>query len=337
MIVRSEPDLVPAAPRQLEVGERPSTGVATCGAELVGLAEHFYVGMWAGALIFVTLAAFAALALLPVRSLPQGTPMAPAIAVTGLLVILPMVALWRGRATYCLLRRHPHLELAPVLIAAALVVHPDLAGELWWPSCAILMALAILAPLRRTIAYTAIVLATNLAGHLIAADLEEQQAVAIIGLWIGYPIWVGIVAILTELFAGHLLRRNEIPAPQRQVPRRVTAWTTPERHAPTSTTDGPVDATNNNTVAGSQGAARARPSAAERLTVRQLEVVLLLADGLRHRDVAACLSISERQVQRHVAQAVTRLGVRSSYELVALVAGDRVTPDSPEEGQLTAP
>lgn len=335
--MRFEPGLVPAGPRSADVGERSSTGVATCGAELVGLAERFYVGMWAGALVFVTLSAFAALVLLPVRSLPQDAPMAPAIAVTSLLVILPVLALWHCRATYCFLRRHPRLELAAVLVAAALVVHPDMAGELWWPSCAILMALAILAPQRRTIAYIAIILASNLAGHLVAADLGEQQPVAIIGLWIGYPIWVGTVAVLTERFGAHLLRLEATPAPQRQAPRRVTAWTTPERNAPASSADGPVDATNDIVIASPQGPETARPSAAERLTARQLEVVLLLADGLRHRAVADCLSVSERQVQRHVAQAVARLGVRNSYELVALVVGDRVAPDSSQDGGVGAP
>jgi len=47
---------------------------------------------------------------------------------------------------------------------------------------------------------------------------------------------------------------------------------------------------------------------------------------LRYREVAACLSISERQVQRHVAEAVARLGLRNSYDLVATAVADGVVP-----------
>jgi DNA-binding CsgD family transcriptional regulator len=53
------------------------------------------------------------------------------------------------------------------------------------------------------------------------------------------------------------------------------------------------------------------------LTTRQLQVVALLAEGHRHRDIAARLSISERQVQRHIRNAVGRLGIASTEELVA--------------------
>lgn len=63
-----------------------------------------------------------------------------------------------------------------------------------------------------------------------------------------------------------------------------------------------------------------------RLSARQSQVVVLLADGLRYRDIAACLSISERQVQRHVGEAVARLGVRNAYELTALAVSEGIVP-----------
>jgi hypothetical protein len=43
--------------------------------------------------------------------------------------------------------------------------------------------------------------------------------------------------------------------------------------------------------------------------------------------VAACLSISERQVQRHVAQAAARLGVHGAYELAAVAVSEGMVPD----------
>jgi DNA-binding NarL/FixJ family response regulator len=59
------------------------------------------------------------------------------------------------------------------------------------------------------------------------------------------------------------------------------------------------------------------PICGTRPTGRQLEVVALLATGLRYGEVGASLSISARQVQRHVAEAVSRARVRNVYELVA--------------------
>ena len=59
-------------------------------------------------------------------------------------------------------------------------------------------------------------------------------------------------------------------------------------------------------------------SSIARLTPRQLEVIALLAEGLRYGEVAAALSISARQVQRHAAQAVERAGATNVCQLVAI-------------------
>jgi DNA-binding NarL/FixJ family response regulator len=51
-------------------------------------------------------------------------------------------------------------------------------------------------------------------------------------------------------------------------------------------------------------------------TPRELEVLLLLAEGLRNRDIAERLSSSERTVQFHVANLFGKLGARSRTEVV---------------------
>jgi len=60
------------------------------------------------------------------------------------------------------------------------------------------------------------------------------------------------------------------------------------------------------------------------LTPRQLEVLELLAVGLRYSEVAARLSISPRQVQRHAAQAVERGGAVNLCQLVAIAIAEDV-------------
>jgi DNA-binding NarL/FixJ family response regulator len=55
-----------------------------------------------------------------------------------------------------------------------------------------------------------------------------------------------------------------------------------------------------------------------RLTKREREVLLLLADGLRQDDIAKRLFISRKTVGTHVANILRKLGVRSQTQAVAV-------------------
>ncbi|MCP9490421.1 MAG: LuxR C-terminal-related transcriptional regulator [Solirubrobacteraceae bacterium MAG38_C4-C5] len=279
------------------------------GAERVELSERFYRGVFVGCLVFVALAAAAALALLPLRD-PVGIGAAPTIALAAALVLLAPLGVWRSRELYLLFRREPKWELPVVAVAAALVAYP-LRSELWWPSCALLMLIGTLAPLRRTAAYCLAVLLINLVAHVIAGDLDDIPAVTIIGLWVGFGFWSAAFALSTDRLASHILRMRQAPADEpRDPPLRVDATVVP---TPTSEVDARV--TTPPYVA---------PSRLEALTFRQLQVVALLADGLRYAEVAASLGISTRQVQRHVTDSIARLGVLSANELVAVAKAEGI-------------
>jgi DNA-binding CsgD family transcriptional regulator len=62
------------------------------------------------------------------------------------------------------------------------------------------------------------------------------------------------------------------------------------------------------------------------LTVRQLQVVALLADGLRAEDIADELNIATTTVYKHVKHAKQRADVNTRDELVALVVDERLIP-----------
>jgi DNA-binding CsgD family transcriptional regulator len=47
---------------------------------------------------------------------------------------------------------------------------------------------------------------------------------------------------------------------------------------------------------------------------------------MRYADVGTCLSISERPVTRHVANALARAGVRTANELVAAAVAEGLAP-----------
>lgn len=60
------------------------------------------------------------------------------------------------------------------------------------------------------------------------------------------------------------------------------------------------------------------PSVSAKLTKRELEVLRLLADGLRQDDIAERLFISPKTVGTHVGNILRKLGVRSQIQAVAM-------------------
>ena len=293
------------------------------GPELAELSERYYGGVFVGSIVFVSLASIFALALMPTRnSAPSSLPPVTAV-LAGLLVVAAPFALRRSKPLYRLLRRRPVLELVFVAAAAALVAYP-LRSELWWPACGLLMLLAMLAPLPRALVYCFAVLLANLVAHVVAGDLDETPAVAVIGLWIGLVFWTTMFGVITDRLAAEALRTN-MPDEDGEPddPIRVQATVGDPPLAPAA-----------------KGGTTARPvpvvdpaRVANRLTARQLQVSVLIADGVRYRDVAACLSISERQVQRHVSDARGRLGVKTTGELAAAIVALGIVPGRDRENR----
>jgi DNA-binding CsgD family transcriptional regulator len=68
------------------------------------------------------------------------------------------------------------------------------------------------------------------------------------------------------------------------------------------------------------GAEAAAPSPADGLTQREREVALLVADGLRSREVAERLGIASQTVKSHLKTIFDKLGVRNRVELARRLA-----------------
>jgi DNA-binding NarL/FixJ family response regulator len=68
------------------------------------------------------------------------------------------------------------------------------------------------------------------------------------------------------------------------------------------------------------------PPALRRLgiTSRELDVLVLVADALPTREIAARLFLSPRTVEHHVASLLARTGSRSRTELAAFARANRV-------------
>ena len=79
---------------------------------------------------------------------------------------------------------------------------------------------------------------------------------------------------------------------------------------------------------GREGAGRGRPiNMLDRLTARELEVLRLLARGLRNKEIAARLYVSERTVNFHLANIYQKLNVSGRTEALS---------KAHEQGLLTA-
>jgi DNA-binding CsgD family transcriptional regulator len=329
--MRNAPDLVGGLDGGEAVGPdvSPAPVSGRTGAELVALSEHFYDRIFVGAVSFVGLSTLTSLAFLPLRaSATDGRPPLVTVGAALVVLILAGVAIWRGHNVYRLLRRRPRLDLVAVGIAAALlsVVSP-LRNELWWPACAILMALALLVSLRRALCYCLVVLLANFIAHVVSGDLPETSTVGVVGLWIGLPFWTAMSAVVPDRMASHILSLNAEPRPHDlALPRRISVRTA---EAPTDSRNPDTGVTSETSatvgllrVQRHEDSAAATPRAASRLTSRQLQVVQLLADGYRYLYIAECLSISPRQVHRHVTNAIARLEVQSVNQLVAVAVAE---------------
>jgi len=84
-------------------------------------------------------------------------------------------------------------------------------------------------------------------------------------------------------------------------------------------------------------AAQRTPLSTSRLTARQLQVTLLLRDGLRQTEIAGCLGISVRQVERLLGAARERAGATTTSELVAMLASGALAHSNPENTDTDAP
>jgi DNA-binding CsgD family transcriptional regulator len=324
--------MVPDDPRRdgadvLRAHPAPHRHPTLGGAELVAVSERFYHWIFLGALAFVALSTAASAVFLPLRSSAvDGRPPTTALVTAIGVLLLAALAIWRAHALYRVLLLRPPAQFAIALVAALLLsVASPLRNELWWSSCAILMALATVVSLRRALAFCLLALLANLTAHLATGSIHETTPVGILGLWIGMPFWVATAAVVPDRMAAHILRLNASEEPQPPEPRRVRAWTSEPPAAPACDAAAPEAAA----VDRARTAHHASPSGRTReLTARQLQVVALLAEGRRYRDIAECLSISAGQVHRHVSNATRRLGVRTVSELVAIAVADGVVSES---------
>ena len=74
---------------------------------------------------------------------------------------------------------------------------------------------------------------------------------------------------------------------------------------------------------GGEHAAATPPAPVAELTPHELQVALLVADGLTNREVAAALFLSPKTIEHHVGAIMRKLDLRSRTQLATLLGGER--------------
>ena len=288
------------------------------GADVVHLVEELHVRLFA--LTLVLLGASGAVSLLLAQTDSREHVGVLAVLFAALAMFTSALGLAQRRPLYRWLRHDLARQLAPALVAAAIVLADGPYSPSWWSALALLFIVAAVSGARVTLVGAILTALAYAAGTVLrGASLlpgGDAEYLTVIGGLIVNPL---IARAVAETFARFVLRLHRLQqdiAEDRPMSLRVTATT-----VPSEASEPRVE----------QPAARSRlrlglPRGASALTARQLEVVLLARDGLRQAEIAACLGISARQVERHLEQARQRVKAATSAQLVAMLVDGQLAP-----------
>ncbi|HEX8158212.1 MAG TPA: helix-turn-helix transcriptional regulator [Solirubrobacteraceae bacterium] len=278
------------------------------------LAEEFYVRAFA--IACVILIAGCALTLW-FAALDRGTPAMTTMLFASLAAAFGIAGLARPHDIYLRLRSRTTLQLSAVALGALAVLLDGPESECWWIALPLLWILATLSSARLA-AGAAIATATAfVAGTILGGQaLVTTGDLGVLPATVALPAYTLVGWVLIDALAGLALTRDHVTAdnePHTPPPLRVANLETAMK-VPTAS------------PAASPPTIQHRPRRTSRLTVRQLEVALLLRDGLRQTEIAACLGISVRQVERLLAAARERVHATTTTQLVAMLAAGALSP-----------
>jgi DNA-binding CsgD family transcriptional regulator len=213
-------------------------------------------------------------------------------------------------------------QLAPAVLSALAMVPTGPDSPLWWPALALVILVTSISSLRLSLFAAAL----NAAGY-VAGTVAGGEAGILAGA-VGFVAYTLVGSFVCEAFARFVLGFAHLErVTSTGEPRRVSSIVLDDHHA--------------GHVAHSPGSAggrevRRRPAAPLRptvtaaarspLTPRQLEVALLIRDGLNQSEAAASLGISRRQVERLLGEARERAGASTTSHLMAMLVNAGLAP-----------
>jgi DNA-binding CsgD family transcriptional regulator len=321
-------------PGRLEDPDRPPRRLITRGADLVVLAEELYLRLFVLALAFVLVSS--------VLSIWFGVGSAAPLAVTlpfSLAVgVFALAGLLRPRQVYGWLRYSGVRQLAPAVLSALAMVPTGPDSPLWWPALALVILVTSISSLRLSVLAAALNAAGYVAGTVVggAAIIRGGEAGILAGA-VGFVAYTLVGSFVCEAFARFVLGFAHLEqATSTGEPQRVSSIVLDDPHARQVLDDPHAGQVARAAPAGEREvqpppvAPRRRtvtaPLARSPLTPRQLEVALLIRDGLNQSEAAASLGISRRQVERLLGEARERAGATTTSHLVAMLVNAGLAP-----------
>ncbi len=310
-----------AQPRTPAPTGAPDAPAPLRGSEVAGLAESLYLRLFVLALgslpLICGLAVVAALVRTHNADLLRTTALAAALAALAALALRAPVRAYRA------LRRRPLFSLgAPLVALTALTLDGVTYSPLSYPAAVSIAIPAFVCGRRWALAAATIISV----GALTAATVRYGFGVidAVGQGTAGYFVWALVLAGLAERFAHLAMQLAPVAPPPTDRPPPILV-STPNRDSSSAAPEP------SRVRAPTAGTAAATPTATACLTARQLQVLALLADGLRAEDIAGRLGITTTTVYRHIERAKQRTGLRSLSELVAVVVRAEMLRQAPAD------
>jgi DNA-binding CsgD family transcriptional regulator len=294
----------------------------TRAADLVVLAEELYLRLFILALVFVLICALVSIWFAAGSTAPLAVTLPFSIAATAFAVS----GLRRPQRVYAWLRYSRWRQLAPAVLGAIAMVPTGPDSPLWWPALGLVILVTTISSMWLALLGAVLSAAGYVAGTVIggAAIIRGGQAGILAGA-VGFVAYTLVGSFVCDAFARFVLgvARRERHDAGRAEPRRVPSVVLHDPPVEPAQPTPPVEQ--------SAPAARSAPvvpagEARSPLTPRQLEVALLICDGLNQSEAAVGLGISRRQVERLLGEARARAGAATTSHLVAMLVARGEAP-----------
>jgi len=273
-------------------------------SERAAVGEDFFRRCYGAALIATMLLCGVAvlLALVDRDTAPTGT-------IVIVFAVLAGVAAVRGFSGYARVRRHRYaLVLAGPLTAVSSLFPAVDANAVYFPALAPLALIACVAQRRRE---RVAVIASLALGAMVAALLDTRSselrtAGSIVGATIGVVVLGLLLSIVVDWCARRLLLEPDDGDVERTVATGVRAQTAEiEAQQRERERDERVAAIRE---ASREHLVRLRPSSLAKLTARELQILFLVAERLDRYDIAECLAVSPKTVDKHIENVRAKVG-----------------------------
>jgi DNA-binding CsgD family transcriptional regulator len=287
------------------------------GADLVHVVEGLYVRLFV--LTLVLLALGSGWSVWARLADAQRGQLVLTVAFAALGVVTALAGIVLRRRAYRWLRYNRARQSLPGVVAVVILLADGPHSATWWMAFALLFVMASVSSTSLTLLAALFAAGAYIGGTLIygSALIYHGDMSNLVGAAM-LVVDALVARAVTEVFGSYVLHLHRLEtqiaeapvAPPIKVANLAGSPAEPQREPAPSRS----------------ARRRALNSGGSRLTARQLEVALLIRDGLHAYEIANCLAISQRQVERLSEQARTRVGAATTSELVAMLVRGRLLP-----------